>query len=581
MANDVGSLKVSSRANRSDLLRYGRAVVDSYNELLRVVETRVDPDTANLFARPQRLEDGTIAWFDPLGGTSATLFSSLPEKERVSIDYRLRNSMAALEGLFDDPHIGDLVLLSLNADDIDFVRVVDGRPVLVGWGGLPSATMTDAELGAHHALTFGPYLANLDAPINKDAPLAHLSDSRVSVGGFTRMLPASLYATLIAALVLLFLMLPGVLRLGGGRIVDEAVAARARDLQHQIDQRDQALRTDLCHINPNQIPRLSPQRSDGQRDTAPSTGGQSGPGNEAGRTPEYSLPVRPEITPVPNEVVPPAAAPRPEGTTLAQLLRSSTVLIVTEKATGTGFFVNPTHILTNRHVVAEGDSGRIVVGNTALGKVVPVERVAMSQTSQPGRPDYALLKLREGSSQYFLSLTTELPEQLQNVVAAGYPGIVLDSDANFTRLRRGELTAIPEVAMTNGAVTVIQNRQSVPVILHRASISPGNSGGPLADECGRGIGVNTFVQPADGAADRLNYSLGMTSAIDFLKANNVQPTLVPGACTTTTPRGTTPESPPGTRPPDSTVPRNSPPSAAPGPQGPSADTKPQAGGSGK
>jgi S1-C subfamily serine protease len=554
MSEDSGSLKVSPSATRTELTYRGRPVVDSYPELRSRIEQEFGADTANLFAVPRQVENG-IAWFDPAGASAALPLSTLPAAERGQVEASLRQMTSRLAGIYGEPGIGSLVFFALNVDSDDSIRVIGTRPILVGWGGLPTASLTPAGLPANHVRTIGPYLDSTDTPVLRPARVTGVASGTFLRG--LRELPASLIAAAIALLVLIVLLLPGVLRLDGA-FADPANAGMLRSLQDQIAAREQALRTDVCRPELAPTPRLAPPsgRQGGSiQENRPGSTDTAGAPDQA-RLPPYSVPVQPERSPVPNEVVPPGS-PRPQN--LAQLLAAVTVIVVTESGSGTGFFVSPHHILTNRHVI-ENSSGEVMVGNQALASIMPADRVAMSQSSDAGQPDYALLKLRNGQSQYFLSVAGEGPDQLQNVVAAGYPTVVMRSDANFQRLRNGDLSAIPEAAMTSGAVIVVQQRQTPnPVILHRASISAGNSGGPLVDECGRAIGVNTFVMPAGGANDRVNYALGIRSAVDFLTANNVRPNVVAGGCTAEAPRAT----PPAATPPTATPPAATPPAAAP------------------
>ncbi len=53
---------------------------------------------------------------------------------------------------------------------------------------------------------------------------------------------------------------------------------------------------------------------------------------------------------------------------------------------------------------------------------------------------------------------------------------------------------------------------------HSAEISPGNSGGPLVDECGRVVGVNTFAV-VDGA--QAKYALSSADLAAYLKQNGI------------------------------------------------------------
>ncbi|HEY6222577.1 MAG TPA: hypothetical protein VIW26_02225, partial [Gemmatimonadales bacterium] len=67
---------------------------------------------------------------------------------------------------------------------------------------------------------------------------------------------------------------------------------------------------------------------------------------------------------------------------------------------------------------------------------------------------------------------------------------------------------IPDVALTSGAVVVIENRDGpAPVIHHRASFSSLTSGGPMVDDCGRVLGINIYVRTSDRGGEVMNYAL--------------------------------------------------------------------------
>ena len=78
----------------------------------------------------------------------------------------------------------------------------------------------------------------------------------------------------------------------------------------------------------------------------------------------------------------------------------------------------------------------------------------------------------------------------------------------------------------------VQAGGAVPLVVHSAQVSPGNSGGPLVDLCGRVVGINTFVQ-GDQTAAHVNYALSGGDLLGFLKANGVAPQSSAGACNPT------------------------------------------------
>ena len=173
---------------------------------------------------------------------------------------------------------------------------------------------------------------------------------------------------------------------------------------------------------------------------------------------------------------------------------------------------------------------RLFVTNRALGGVQPARVKDITASSTIGGPDYAVLEVPSAGDLPQLPLASHV-ERLENVVAAGFPGVVMDTDLNFQALRNGDPSAIPQMAVSQGVVTVIQRSGSdLPIIVHTANISPGNSGGPLVDSCGRVVGINTFIRVDQESSSRLNYALEASALAAFLSEHDIPHTLLDGPC---------------------------------------------------
>lgn len=334
-------------------------------------------------------------------------------------------------------------------------------------------------------------------------------------------LPAAV-VSLIAAAVLLILLIPGVLRypppLEQPAVPDPAARQARVDSNRALEERIASLHrlldAGVCVADGSfQLP--------------------SSPAAVQSLTPTDRASLPPP--PVNRALVPPTVPPangQPFTGSLLDLLDKSTVLILQSEAdgqmvsSGSGFLVAPGKVLTNRHV-AEGNPGRrLHVINRALG-VVPAKVQASSPNGEPGSPDFALLSIELTDRGVPLTVAP-MAERLTNVVAAGFPSMVLATDDRFRRLLAGEINEAPTASVTEGIVTAVQQGNGANVVLHTAQITPGNSGGPLVDRCGRLLGINTYIMAREEG--RMNYALASTDVVRFLTGLNVPVGSAEGPC---------------------------------------------------
>jgi hypothetical protein len=161
---------------------------------------------------------------------------------------------------------------------------------------------------------------------------------------------------------------------------------------------------------------------------------------------------------------------------------------------GTGFVVDNEYVVTNHHVTDDseftkdgGASERVVVDGSTKN-LRPAQLVWQS-----AELDLAVLKV-PGLTRPTLTLSSavplDYPDKAAPVWAIGFPGI---ADRSIT-----SETAFTHSTVTQGVVGKVvmgragQRDKVRPIIQHNASINKGNSGGPLFDNCGLVVGVNTF-----------------------------------------------------------------------------------------
>jgi serine protease Do len=172
---------------------------------------------------------------------------------------------------------------------------------------------------------------------------------------------------------------------------------------------------------------------------------------------------------------------------IIDLYRSVVIQIATPYSTGTGFYLKAYDlIVTNEHVVR--DNAEVVVDGDAFTKqMVPVIYI-------DPKYDLAFLQAPKDADapQVELGADKKLREGDQ-VIAMGHPlGL--------------------KYAATGGIISSTRHEQNdIMYLQHDAALSPGNSGGPLVDQSGEIIGVNTFIM-------RDGNSVGFSLPVKYLHA---------------------------------------------------------------
>lgn len=187
-------------------------------------------------------------------------------------------------------------------------------------------------------------------------------------------------------------------------------------------------------------------------------------------------------------------------------------------ATGSGFFVAPDYIITNRHVVSSS-SGKLLVTSKALGQ--PVAGHVVSRGAGKGR-DFALVNIKTpaGANVANLKFAPEV-KKTQKVGAWGFPDIIGKNDPAYARLLKGQdFTSVPELSYSEGVVSAVLNR-SPRLIVHTAPISPGNSGGPLLNEKNEVVGINTMITLDEDSYRQASIALDARNLEDFLRENGL------------------------------------------------------------
>lgn len=222
-----------------------------------------------------------------------------------------------------------------------------------------------------------------------------------------------------------------------------------------------------------------------------------------------------------------ALTPSAYGQTASEQMLDSTVRVFCEGpwglSTGSGFVVGPNHVATNHHVI---DCGGQVTVALNLDEAMYAQVVWQNQGS-----DLAVLEVSERLRRPAVRLVPQaLVAVNDDVRAVGFPAAA----------DRALSTLTPDAfqpTLTRGVVSRVLEHQIPPMLQTDASISSGNSGGPLFSTCGDVVGMNTAVALTDNQvqAQGIGFAVATDPLIEALATLGVRVKVTSRACAGTSP----------------------------------------------
>lgn len=184
---------------------------------------------------------------------------------------------------------------------------------------------------------------------------------------------------------------------------------------------------------------------------------------------------------------------------------------------GSGFAVSAERVVTNAHVIAQARND----SNLSIG-IVPSdggEAVYARIVGVSSRNDLALLATTSPMQLAPLTVSGNPNNDSGAVTAVGYPMNVDRAQG----LSAGDIFRAHPPVKSTGFLSGRRPTREFDSLLHTAPIARGNSGGPLLDECGRVVGVNSFGAESGSADAEFFFAVSTRELLAFLRANDITP----------------------------------------------------------
>jgi hypothetical protein len=524
------------------------AVFSNFSDARSAISRTCGPEVAALFAEPI-LSRGNgeaparIDWYTALDGKISAIDDVDPGTAAI-VREKLASRLKALRELEIDPEVGFAISAALNVFSASSILRVGDEPVIMNWGMLPAGLTGPDARKQHFERIFGSYLkgapppplsraewvADFVPPPNRNSvgrTPEYAADQAALVAAaepavvFTSRRAAT-FACCGAGVVLLLLLIPNVLRYTAVASSETATDASGEAIILNYQRRQRLLQvalSDPCRV---------PGPVDGNLLLPPSPTqivvGPDLPG--AASTPIQRSDAERSLSSAPQSISPSAPVTGPMD--LASRIEAGVVLVVADDSVGSGFFISSELIVTNQHVTAGASDVLVASKKVGMLRAKVIGRGVEDETR-----DFSLLRVApQGDAIPFEFAVPAAP--LSPVIAAGFPGLYLATDPVFQQLKNGDRDAVKDLSpiFQSGVVSHLQRHPEAEttLVLHSAEISPGNSGGPLVDYCGRVIGVNTFLRSDRRLAVTARYALGVDGLKKFLHPFGVHPSLAGDPC---------------------------------------------------
>jgi len=195
---------------------------------------------------------------------------------------------------------------------------------------------------------------------------------------------------------------------------------------------------------------------------------------------------------------------------------------------GSGFLVSQDgYVFTNKHVVETVDNRKRatkvmnhIKEKANLEELEPKIWVFFGENNKYEADiihisedfDFAILKahgLRDAS--FFKLSSDKMFSRGMEVETLGFPGTsmeaITDDEAMIQRMKEARAQVVQDYfqksdfdyVQKSGKISVVKDREETGMVIeHDAAISPGNSGGPLVNQAGVVVGINTWYMPKSG-----------------------------------------------------------------------------------